>query len=278
VTGIKGLLLITDQFNQIEVDVDFKYTTGFKVYGSNLDGFPFTQNAEEDAFVAMQTINEALNDHGPVPDFAGLSGQASFFIGQEKETGLNQGLIAAWGGANYSGDNWGPCEREGIDNCIAGAAILNASETFTYADLTRADGSACDADPPPTGFNIVPGTTGSYYDMARDGEGYNFEVLGTPGDYLLYSYFYTYDDTGNQMWVTGTGPVNGGTAVVEMLVTSGAVYGDDFDPDDVIREDWGTMTFTFSSCTRGSVDTVSTMGNSTVDFERLTYVAGLACP
>ena len=280
-TGIKNLMLVTEQFGQVEVNVDFKYTTSFEVYGPELDGFPFTEFAEEDASVAMQTINEALNDHMPVPSFVGLSDETAFYIGQEEGTGLYQGLIAAWGGANYSfqGDLWQPCTQDGSTSCTSGATTLSAVGPYTYADLTLSDGSSCDGGPPPTGFDIVPGTTGSYFDPARDGEGYNFEVLGTPGDYQLYAYFYTYDDTGNQMWVTGTGPVNGGTAVVEMLVTSGAVFGDDFDKDDVIREEWGTMTFSFSSCTIGSVDYVSNnFGSGTVDFDRLTYVAGLACP
>ena len=280
-SSIKGLEMFSDQFGQIVIDVDFRYATGFDIYGPNLDDFPFDDDLyrEEDAASAMASINQTLSAESPVPDFAGLSGQNTYYIAVEEETGLNQGLLAVWGGANYTGDQWAPCEREGADDCLLGAGILNASNQFTYADLTRTDDSSCDSGPPPTGFDIVPGTTGSYFDPARDGEGYNFEVLGTPGDYQLYAYFYTYDDTGNQMWVTGTGPVNGGTAVVEMLVTSGAVFGDDFDKDDVIREEWGTMTFSFSSCTIGSVDYVSNnFGSGTVDFDRLTYVAGLACP
>ncbi|NOR39844.1 MAG: hypothetical protein GQ537_01385 [Gammaproteobacteria bacterium] len=279
VTGIKNLVLITNQFDAIEVNVDFKFSTAFNVYGPDLDGFPFTENAEEDAFVAMQTINLALTAEIPVPDFVGLSGQNRFFIGQEELRGLNAGLIAAWGGANVTGEKWDKCEEEGVGyNCILGATLMNPDFRHTYADLTRTDGSTCDDEPPPTDFEIIPGISGSWYDPGRDGEGYNFEVLETNGDYELYAYYYTYDDTGNQMWVTGTGPINGDTAVVEMLVTSGAMFGDAFRKEDVIREDWGTMTFTFSSCTAGSVDTVSSMGNFSVDFGRLTYVADLPCP
>jgi len=284
VTGIKGLEMLTDQFGQIEVDVDFKYTTGFDVYGPNLDGFPFDDPAfnEEDSFLAMSAINQTLTAENPVPDFVGLSGQNTFYIGVEEETGLNQGLLAVWGGANYTGEQWAPCEREGADDCVLGAGLLNASNQFTYADLTLAEeGASCAGGPPPSGFNITPGTTGSWYDRARSGEGYNFEVLGTPGDYRFYAYFYTYDDTGNQMWISGTGAIDGDTAIVLMVVTSGTVFGEDFNPDDVIREEWGTMTFSFSSCTVGSVDYVSTMGNfgsGTHDLSRLTYVAGLACP
>ncbi|NOR39843.1 MAG: hypothetical protein GQ537_01380 [Gammaproteobacteria bacterium] len=285
--GIKGLNVVTKQFGQIDIDVDLTYRTGFQVYGTNLDGFPFDDgiNEEEDSFSTLVSINETLNDEVPVPDFVGVSGQRIFYIGVEEETGLNQGLIAVWGGENLensqiAGQEWDPCGTEGIGDpkCISGAAITNATRQHTYADLTLADGSTCDAGPPTTGFEIIPGISGSWYDPGRDGEGYNFEILDDPSGYLLYAYYYTYDDTGNQMWVTGTGPVNGDTAVVEMLVTSGAKFGDAFRKEDVIRQDWGTMTFKFSSCLLGSVDTVSSMGNFSVDFGRLTYVADLPCP
>jgi hypothetical protein len=226
----------------------------------------------------MGAINRTLTDESPIPDFAGVSGQKTYYIGFEEETGLNQGAIAVVGGANYTGDKWAPCEREGSDDCLLGVGIVNASSQFTYADLKLSDDSTCDTGTPPTDFEIIPGISGSWYDPGRDGEGYNFEVLDDPSGYLLYAYYYTYDDVGNQMWVTGTGPVNGDTAVVEMLVTSGAKFGDAFRKEDVMRQEWGTMTFKFSSCAAGSVDTVSSMGNFSVDFGRLTYVAGLPCP
>jgi hypothetical protein len=280
--------VVTKQFGQIVVDVDLTYKTGFQVYGQDLEDFPFDEdlNEEDDSFSAMAAINKSLNAESPIPDFVGLSGERIFYIGVEEEGGMNEGFIAAFGGENLEntqipGEEWDPCGTEGVGDpkCVTGAAITNASRQYTYAALTLANGSTCDAPPPPTGFEIIPGISGSWFDPGRDGEGYNFEVLDDPSGYLLYAYYYTYDDVGNQMWVTGTGPVNGDTAVVEMLVTSGAMFGDAFRKEDVIRQlDWGTMTFKFSSCQLGSVDTVSSMGNFSVDFGRLTYVAGLPCP
>jgi len=278
-TGIKGLEMFSDQFGQITIDVDFKYTTGFDLYGSDLDGFPFTQFAEDDTYLAMVAINQALTAENPVPDFAGLSGQITFYIGFEEETGLNQGAIAVVGGANYTGEQWAPCEREGVDDCLLGAGIVNASKQFTYADLAHTDNGTCDAGPPPgPEFDIIPGISGSWNDPVRNYEGYAFEVIGTPGDYWVNTYFYTYDEVGNQMWVTGVGPVDGDTVVVPMVVTSGAVFGEDFDTNDVIIEEWGTMTFTFSSCIEGSGSYTSIMGDRLIEFQRLTYIAGLACP
>jgi len=281
VIGIKDLVVVTDQFDTINIDVDFTYKTGFEVYGSGLDNFPFDgANAEEDVFAVMIAINESLGTNNPVPGSAGQSGQDVYFIGAEEEQEGGAGLIAAVGSENLTGQFWDPCTR--TNDCIAGAAILAADERFTYADLSRAvDGASCDGGgPPPPTFTITAGITGSWYDRERDGEGYNIEIVGSSLDPQLLAYFYTYDDAGNQMWLVGQGPANGDTAVVPVQVTSGAVYGDDFDKDDVVRQDWGTLTFTFSSCTAGSVVRASTMGfgTTTENFVRLTSITGLTCP
>jgi len=93
------------------------------------------------------------------------------------------------------------------------------------------------------------------------------------------AYFYTYDENGDQMWLVGSGPADGDTAVVPVQVISGPVYGDGFDKDDVDRTDWGTLTFTFDTKDTGSVVRASTIGfgTTTEDIFRLTYVTGLNC-
>ena len=49
VIGIKGLDVLTDQYDSVTIDVDFTYSTGYEVYGSGLTDFPFdTVNKEED--------------------------------------------------------------------------------------------------------------------------------------------------------------------------------------------------------------------------------------
>jgi len=149
--------------------------------------------------------------------------------------------------------------------------------------LNRAvDGAVCDSSaPPPDNFTITPGITGSWFDPARDGEGYNIEIIGPSLEPQMLAYFYTYDEAGNQMWLTGVGPVNGDTAVVPVEVFSGPVFGTGYDPDDLDREDWGTLTFTFISCTEVIVlhDSIMDSGaGGAVNVVRLTYVTGLTCP
>ena len=266
VTEIKSLDVVTQQYGQISIDVDFNYATGYETYGSDLGDFPFDPTfADNDAQATMLAINDALNGLNPVPTSIGRINQNAYYVGGESETENNVEFVLAIGGENLLGESWDRCD---ID-CTIGLAILEANARYTYADLSRADGNGCGNAPPPS-FPITPGITGAWFDRTRSGEGFNVEIIGSKLDPRFLVYFYTYDANGNQMWLTGKGSVNGDTAVVPMLVTSGTVFGPGFDPDDVVREDWGTITFTFNSCNAGTAEYVSiNFGSGTFEIVRL---------
>ena len=196
-TGIKGLEVVTIEFGVVKIDVDFKYTTGFNIYGSELANFPFNgADAEEDAIETMLAINNTLDAKNPVPDFAGQPGKDVYFIGVEEETAGSAGLVAAVGSENLTGGFWDACTQ--ANDCLASAAILKANEKFTYADLSKADGQGCGNSPPDV-FPITPGISGSWFDDTRGGEGFLFEVVGDTLAPDFLAYFFTYDDSGNQM-------------------------------------------------------------------------------
>ena len=276
-TGIKSLDVFFDQYGQVTIDVDFRYATGFEVYGSDLGNFPFTEGREEeDAIAALSQINDALDNVNPVPDYAGQPGETVYYIGVEEETAGDAGLIAAAGSENLTGDFWELCTP--VNDCIASATVLNADELLTYADLSKADGLGCGNSPPDV-FPITPGITGNWFDLARSGEGFLIEIIGDALAPQFLAYFFTYDDSGNQMWLSGVADVNGDTAIVPMAVTSGPVFGAGFDPADVITEEWGTITFTFSSCNAGTAEYDSiNFGSGTFDIIRLTSISGSTCP
>jgi hypothetical protein len=144
VTRIENLEVFFDNEPTRVYDVDFRYVTGFDIYGPNLDGFPFGEaSGEDEAAAAGVAINNALNNNNPVPETAGVPSQAIYFIGVEEEAEGGAGAIAAWGYENLTGLDWDPCSR--TNDCITGAAILNANDKYTYADLTLDGGG-----PPPT--------------------------------------------------------------------------------------------------------------------------------
>ncbi len=279
VTGIKSLDVFTETYEQITIDVDFVNATGFELYGSELENLPYPgATGEQDAGATMIAINNAINSVNPVPDFVEISGKKNYYIGAEEETQGPLGLVGAVGGENITGEHWDPCDEDSVINCLASVAVLNANEQFIYADLSLADGNDC-GDAPPTGFPITPGITGNWFDLTRGGEGFIIEIYGEELDPQFLAYFYTYDKSGNQMWLYGGGEINGDTAIVPMSVTSGPVFGDGYDPLDVVVGEWGTITFQFSSCNAGTAEYDSNeFGSGSYDIIRLTSVAGLACP
>jgi hypothetical protein len=90
-------------------------------------------------------VQNALNSNSPRPVGAGPNGTAQFFIGAEVE---EQSFIAAVGG-EYKAGIWDECD---ID-CIAGTAVLKATDSATYADFSPAD-----SEPPPSGEVNLSGT------------------------------------------------------------------------------------------------------------------------
>ena len=124
-----------------------------------------------------------------------------------------------------------------------------------------------------TGFEINNALSGTWYNPDRDGEGFIIDVANA-GNIVIS--FYTYDNTGQQMWLIGTGDVDGSVAVIDFYVTEGGLYGSGFDPELVNTVHWGTGIFTFSECATGVVDIMPGLDfaaefeDMTTDITRLT--------
>jgi len=105
-------------------------------------------------------------------------------------------------------------------------------------------------------INRTPDGTyaGTYYDSSRSGEGILLEISGEPPVIVLTWYSYTADGSRDQIFLIGSAPVLNNQAVIPMQITSGAMFGADFDADDVLRTDWGTITITFVSCTHAIIE------------------------
>ena len=276
-TGVKGVEVSTTTYGDITVDVDFINATGFEIYGSDLSNMPFDGlYAEEDISKTLLAINTALSSVNPVPLFAELPGEQTYYIGVEGETEGPLELVIAQGAENATGLFWDPCTD--FSGCFLSAATLQGDIRHVYADLTKADGTGCGDAPPPV-FSVTPGISGSWYDVTREGEGFNIEIGGSTVDPYFLTYFYTYDASGNQMWLTGLSTIEGDTAVVPMTVTSGPVFGPGYDPTDVNYVPWGTITFKFSSCSAGTADYDSNnMGSGSFDLVHITGIAGVSFP
>lgn len=95
----------------------------------------------------------------------------------------------------------------------------------------------------------IPGT---YFNPNRDGEGCQLTLERDQVTFVLTCYFY---DQGKQFWVIGVGElVNGKITFGEMTITSGAQYGNAFDPKDVVRSNWGSAIMTWSDCNNADLE------------------------
>ena len=123
--------------------------------------------------------------------------------------------------------------------------------------------------------------TGSWYNPDQDGQGWVIEVVSHPsGEDQFVVYFYGYEN-GEQLWLIGSGPnIDGNTATVDVIRTSGADWGNAFNPGDVELDFVGSMSFEFSGCDSASVEFTpgdTSLSAFSTEMVRLTGIAGRDC-
>ena len=128
VTKIENLEVV-NQLEEVTIyNVDFVTALGSDIYGTNYD-FDFTQ--EEDAVLARNAVNEALNIDNQSSG-AGPDGTSQYQIGLEFDDTSGLDLIAGLGG-EYEVVTWGECN---VDCGPLGTSILSADVMYTYADFS----------------------------------------------------------------------------------------------------------------------------------------------
>ncbi|MCX7553038.1 spondin domain-containing protein [Marinicella sp. S1101] len=221
---------------------DFVGPVAFKVYGSDILDAGTEANTESDAAFFNQSApdsGEATND--VVTTHPGYNGSVG------NPDGTPQVFLGGTGGPGISFDE-------------------------TAADFTTAGYQVAEVR---VSSLVDGGFSGSWYDPARDGHGLVIEITETDaGNQAVISwYHYAADGSGEQIWLIGTGPVVGDTAIVELIQSSGAVFGDAFNADDVTRTNWGQVRIKFNSCTTASLSydsLVEGFGSGTETLTRLT--------
>ena len=142
-----------------------------------------------------------------------------------------------------------------VDNIGLAIANQEGEEGRVVISEFATDGAITGGPVLPTDDEIVaeeiPGT---YYNADRDGEGCQLTQERNETTFILTCYFYL---DGEQFWVIGVGELVGGQIVfAQLTITSGAQYGDGFDPDDVIRTPWGTGQMTWGDCNNAELQLV----------------------
>ncbi len=131
-------------------------------------------------------------------------------------------------------------------------------------------------------LDLVPaaldgGYSGSWYDPSQSGQGINVEVLSNS---QMVAYWYVYDSAGNQTWIVGSGPITGNSATIGAARGLNGKFPPNFNPANVLLENWGTLKISFDSCSSGTMSwatSVAGFTNGSMPLSRLTQPAGTTC-
>lgn len=150
---------------------------------------------------------------------------------------------------------------------------LDGNGLIDFADLDQFDGESTPEK------MAGPWMTGNWFDPARAGEGFHIFVLDNERAIVTW---FSYGPNGGQAWFIGVGRIEGHSIVVdETEITSGTRFGSGFDPDDVVRENWGSIRISFEGCSNATVTFLSSKegyGNGGYRLQRLTTPQGVNCP
>jgi hypothetical protein len=226
-------------------------------------------------------------DRGDGPTFD-LSGSTGFvFDVQSVETGMNLGVVLV--------DTNKVASIGNVEVLTAGQVTIGFDELFSTAfpdsvDLTLIDNIAMNISnlqgqegsitlgefstdgpinegpaPPNEADEIVAvEIPGNYFNPFRDGEGCQLTLERDGVTFILTCYFY---QDGEQFWLIGVGLLANGQIIFhDMTITTGADYGIDFDPTDVVRTSWGSVIMTWDNCNNAELELLPVL----MGFEQLT--------
>lgn len=136
-----------------------------------------------------------------------------------------------------------------------------------------------------TPFTITNGTSGTWWNEFRDGEGFVIDVFPIEDGWSMLASYYTYDDSGNQVWLIGAATTDGDNVLIPVEMAEGGIYGPLYDPNTVNKGDWGWLEFTFSDCGSGHVTGTPNeamlnagRGFQVVDFDITRVTPASGCP
>jgi len=159
---------------------------------------------------------------------------------------------------------------------LSDGKVLVAGGTSENNHPTALDSAELyEAAAPPPG-TIDSSFTGAWYDPAQSGHGLFVEIL--PGNRVFVGGM-TFNPAGTeQAWFAGIGTYSDNTATIPAVtLPTGGRWIPNFNPNQIINNLWGTLTFTFTDGDHGKVDFNSVFGYGTwsMNLTRLTRPAGV---
>ena len=136
----------------------------------------------------------------------------------------------------------------------------------------------------PASITIRPGISGNWDDPTdgQEGHGFQFEIL--PGNGIVVIWFVFTPDGAGQTWLYSQGSYNpaSNTVTLPTYVSVGPKFPPNYKVSDRHLTQWGTLTFTFTDCNRGTASWTSTAAGypatGSFPIARVTSIAGTTCP
>lgn len=127
-----------------------------------------------------------------------------------------------------------------------------------------------------SGIPLQGALSGSWYDPDRSGEGLVLEFGESDQGPVMTVYWFTYLDE-RQYWLIGSQPYTPGdtSLTLDLLEVTASGFGDEFDPDTVEQEYFGSMSIEFSSCSRAVASWESAIGLGEGEFQLRRLTGGL---
>jgi hypothetical protein len=125
------------------------------------------------------------------------------------------------------------------------------------------------------------GPTGQWWNPARDGEGFFVEIIDTGSGNQIGIAMYTFDADGDPLWIVGNAVIGADDEIADIPVFefNGPSWGSDYDPGDLNRIPFGTITTIFPTCGTAlfSVQSNGPLPSGDYSLSRITSVEGVGC-
>ena len=183
--------------------------------------------------------------------------------------------------ASVTLERWGDVVLS-FDDANSGRARWTTSYPgFANGEMPLARLSALATTQPGESANarIAACHSGTWFNTSQGGHGLMVQVTGEGAARRLLAVWYAHART-QQRWLIGDGPIVGDSATLPMITTRGGRFGAAFRPDDVVRDNWGTLTFRAIDANRARIEWSSSaegFSSGSLDLSRLTLVRAHGC-
>jgi len=129
-------------------------------------------------------------------------------------------------------------------------------------------------------MDIQAAHSGSWYNASQSGHGFSLQVLN---EEKMVVYWFVYTPDGEPTFLVSLADIDGDTANGTLYQYSGMQFGE-FNPENLIETEWGTISIEFTGCDTATVTYQSTAtrlgipyGMGQIDLVRLASIDGLNC-